>query len=297
MSLGTPALCIDSGLLSAFPLLWTCLLDFMDSSLGTCCYFFGSTIRYPSIHIENTTPFSELVMAVSGSENRYRVDMCIGYHSRMLFSGVSRSYHLVPIRHKPADASHVTPQSQSDPEATSECGDGCGAQRWECRGIETRVPPRPPAPRQASLLRSPRGGQSIPTPHPCQNPRRYRKEHLPGGHSLLAKSVACRAAPCHPEAGQVWWLFSRWDHVPRHEWGEVRRPVSLLHITLMIPDSVRTSTSDVHSLANKSDIMASSTPKACLRVEGTNIVDSDGKPVILKGVSPHQILSRWFQSD
>lgn len=40
--------------------------------------------------------------------------------------------------------------------------------------------------------------------------------------------------------------------------------------------------------------MASSTPTACLRVEGTNIVDGDGKPVILKGVSPHQIVCRTF---
>jgi hypothetical protein len=32
--------------------------------------------------------------------------------------------------------------------------------------------------------------------------------------------------------------------------------------------------------------MAPATPKACLRVQGTDIVDGDGKRVILKGVRP-----------
>jgi len=90
-----------------------------------------------------------------------------------------------------------------------------GPKVGEPRGIETRVPPRFPEPRQASLLTSTQGGQSIPSRHPCQSSRCYREKHLPGGHSLLAKSAPCRAAPCHPEAGQARWLFDRWDHVPR----------------------------------------------------------------------------------
>ena len=38
---------------------------------------------------------------------------------------------------------------------------------------------------------------------------------------------------------------------------------------------------------HKEQTMAPATPRACLRVQGTDIVDADGKRVILKGVRYH----------
>lgn len=45
------------------------------------------------------------------------------------------------------------------------------------------------------------------------------------------------------------------------------------------------------SRKRKHQKMAPPTPKSCLRVEGTDIVDGDGKRVILKGVSDVVLLN------
>lgn len=141
-------------------------------------HFPGSTIRYPSIFTRIANLFSELAMTVPRNENRYRVDMHWVPQQDAVFRRVTEratgrgAHPLAPIRYAGLKTSRRWPCDLAEPVRLRSHVRVRRRMRvpqvGEPRGIETRVPPSSPAPRQASLLTSARGGQSCPRRHPCQ---------------------------------------------------------------------------------------------------------------------------------